>query len=147
MKVVLRSDVAGVGHKGDICTVADGYAANFLIPKGLAYQATKGSERQASQMRRSRELRNAKERDEAQAMADRLTGKAILIGAKAGDGGKLFGSVTMADVLRAVSEQANVTLDRKAISMEPLKTLGVHTVAAKPHPEVAFELTVEIVAD
>lgn len=147
MKVVLRADVAGVGHKGDICAVADGYAGNYLIPKGLAYQASKGSEREAAQMRRSRELKNAKEREEAEAMAVRLTGKSILIGARAGEGGKLFGSVTQADVLRAVAEQANVTLDRKAVSMEPLKTLGVHSIPARPHPEVSFHLTIEIVAD
>jgi large subunit ribosomal protein L9 len=147
MKIVLRTDVPGVGHKGDICTVQDGYAGNYLIPRGLAYQATKGSERQAAAMRRSRELKDAKERGEAQAMADRLTGKAILIAARAGEGGKLFGSVTQADVLRAVAEQAKVTLDRKAVSMEPLKTLGVHAVPARPHPEVSFELTIEIVAD
>ena len=138
----------GVGKKGDVIDVADGYGRNYLIPKGLALKATAGAERQAEGMRRSRELRNAQEKAEAEEMATRLVGKPVTIAAKAGDAGRLFGSVTSADVARAIEEQANIVLDRRILDLdEHLKELGTHTVFAKPHPEVAFPVTVEIIAD
>ena len=146
MKVVLRSDVAAMGNKGDIVDVADGYARNYLIPNGLAFKATPGSVEQSGAMRRTRELREAKEIADAQAIADRVADKVIRIGANAGDEGKLFGSVTTNDIVTALAEQANVVLDRKAIDSEPIKALGTHTVAARVHPEVEVNLTIEVVA-
>ena len=145
MKVVLRADVDGVGKRGDICDVADGYGRNFLIPKGLALIATDGAERQAAEMRRAREIVDAKEKAEAEEMAARLAQAVVRIAANAGDEGRLFGSVTSADIVRAVGEQANVVIDRKALALdEPIKSLGTHVVAAQVHPEVAFDITVEV---
>ena len=95
MRVVLRADVDGVGKKGDIMDVADGFARNFLIPKGLGLRATTGTERQASAMRRTRELRDAQERGAAEEIATRVVNSPVTIAAKAGDGGRLFGSVTL----------------------------------------------------
>ncbi len=142
---MLRADVDGLGSKGDICEVADGYGRNYLIAKGLALKATPGAERQAAAMRRGRELADAKVRSEAEAMAARLADKVVRIAANAGEGGKLFGSVTAADIATAVGEQANVTLDRRVIELpEPIKTLGPHQVTAKVHPEVELSITVEV---
>ena len=147
MKVVLRADVDGVGKKGDIVDVADGYGRNKLIPQGLALKATKGAERQAEAMRRSRELRDAAERSVAEEMATRLVNRPITIAAKAGDAGKLFGSVTSSDIVRALEEQANVAIDRRALSLdETIKELGSHMVMAKVHADVEFPITVEVVA-
>jgi large subunit ribosomal protein L9 len=148
MKVVLRSDVEGVGHKGDVVDVADGYARNYLVPKNLALKATPGAERQAEAMRRSRELTDAKERSTAEEMATRVTGTVIRIAANAGEGGRLFGSVTAADVVTAVAEQVKVTLDRRTLVMpdQHIKELGTHEVRARPHPDVDFPIMVEVVA-
>ena len=146
MKVVMRSDVDDVGKKGDVLEVADGFARNFLIPQGLALKATAGSEEQAVAMRRTRELHEAEEKEEAEAMAARLADKVIHIAANAGDEGKLFGSVTTADIVTALAEQANVVIDRKAIDSEPIKTLGSHSVVAKVHPEVDVAIMVEVVS-
>ena len=147
MKVVLRADVDGVGKKGDVVEVADGHGRNLLIPKGLALKATPGAERQAEVMRRSRELSDAAARSEAEEMATRLVGMTITIAARAGEGGKLFGSVTSADVVTAVEEQANVVLDRRALDAEPIKELGSHMVTAKVHADVQFPITVEVIPD
>src|ERR1700674_5028730 len=97
MKIVLRADVEHVGHKGDIVEVADGYARNFLVPRGLALRATSGIQKQADAMRRSRDARDRHAREVAQAVADRLE-PTVRVEARAGEGGRLFGSVTSSDV-------------------------------------------------
>ena len=148
MKVILRADVDGVGKKGDVVEVADGHGRNLLIPKGLALKATPGAERQAAGMRRSRELRDAADRAVAEEMASRLVNAPVTIAARAGEGGKLFGSVTTADIVRAVEEQTNVTLDRRALKADDaIKALGTHMVMAKVHSDVEFPITVEVIAD
>lgn len=148
MKVILRADVDGVGKKGDVVDVADGFGRNLLIPRGLALKATAGAELQAKSMRRSRDLRDAADRAVAEEMASRLVSTPITISARAGEGGKLFGSVTTSDVVRAVEEQAHVTIDRRALrSDDAIKTLGTHTLMAKVHSDVEFPITVEVIAD
>src|SRR5207253_9569305 len=104
MKVILRSDVADVGKKGDIVEVADGFARNYLVPKGFALKATNGNIEQAASMRRSRDIRDAKDRGAAEEIAQKLVPKIITVKAKAGAEGRLFGSVTSADVAAAVEE-------------------------------------------
>src|SRR5262245_32879309 len=111
MKLLLRSDVDGVGKKGDLVDVADGYARNYLVPKGFAIKATKGVEDQAAAMRRSRDLKDATDRGAAEEIAKTLVPAVIAISAKAGAEGKLFGSVTAADVVEAVEAQTGVVLD------------------------------------
>ena len=148
MKVVLRTDVEGVGHKGDIVDISDGFAQNKLIPKGLAFKATSGAEREAERMRKSRELKAAEERSVAEEIAARLTEKSITIAMNAGEGGKLFGSVTTSDIASALENQANVTLDRKDLHLaETIKEIGTYEVMARPHPDVEFSVTIEVVAD
>src|SRR5438876_2578782 len=104
MKVILRADVANVGKKGDIVDVSDGFGRNYLVPKGLAIKATNGNLEQASAMRRSRDVRDAKDRGAAEEVASSLVPKVITVKAKAGAEGRLFGSVTSADVASAVQE-------------------------------------------
>jgi large subunit ribosomal protein L9 len=147
VQVVLRADVEGLGKKGDILVVADGFARNFLIPKGRAIRATAGVQRQADAMRRSRDVKDAKDREAAEAVARRLVPEVIRIPAKAGSEGRLFGSVTPADVAEAVATQTGVELDRRKLRLdEPIKTLGSHEVPVKLHGDVEFRLNVEVVA-
>jgi large subunit ribosomal protein L9 len=144
-KVVLRADVDRVGKKGDILEVADGYARNFLIPRGKAIVATPGVMAQASSMRRARDLKDAKDRESAETVARTLVPAVIRITAKAGAGGKLFGSVTAADVASAVTAQTGVDLDRRKVHLgEPIKALGTHQVPVKLHTDVEFPITVEV---
>jgi large subunit ribosomal protein L9 len=146
MKVVLRSDVDGVGKRGDLVEVSDGYARNYLLPGSLAIVATDGIEQQAKSMRRSRDLRDAKDREGAEAVARKLVPMVIKIPARAGAEGRLFGSVTTHDVVEAVHEQAGVELDRRRITTdEQIKSIGTHEVAVRLHPEVEFRITVEVV--
>lgn len=147
MKVVLRADVDHLGQKGDLVDVADGYARNFLVPRGLALRATSGIQKQADAMRRNRDARDLRDREAAQAIADRLDAPTIQIQARAGEGGRLFGSVTSSDVAAAVLAQTGIEVDRRHIAMdEPLKDLGVSDLVIRLHPEVTATLHVEVVA-
>jgi large subunit ribosomal protein L9 len=145
MKVILRTDLDRVGKRGDIIDVADGFGRNYLLPRGLAFKATDGAVEQAAKMRRARDLRDASDREAAQTIASRLVPKVITISAKAGSEGRLFGSVTAADVVSAVAEQAGVTLERKHLDIDPIKSVGQHTVTAHLHSDVSFPITVEVV--
>ncbi|HUY31091.1 MAG TPA: 50S ribosomal protein L9 [Acidimicrobiales bacterium] len=147
MKVVLRADVTGIGKRGDMVDVADGHARNYLVPAGKAIVATDGVTGQAAAMRRSRDVRDAKDREGAEAIAQRLVPMVITIPARAGREGRLFGSVTPSDVVEAVHSQTGLEIDRhKFLDHEPLKTLGTHDIGVRLHPEVEFRLTVEVVA-
>ena len=146
MQVILRSDVANLGRKGDVCTVADGYARNYLVPRGLALRASKGAMAQAESMRRSREQREARDREGAEQLATRLVASVITVGARAGAEGRLFGSVTTADLAEAVEAQSGIVLDRRRIHLEePIRTLGVHEVPLRLHADVEVQLRVEVV--
>jgi large subunit ribosomal protein L9 len=148
MKIVLRSDVEKLGEKGDIVDVADGYARNYLVPRGLAMRATKGVVDQAAAMRRSRDAKTARDRDGAQALAAQLTATRIEVKARAGEGGRLFGSVTNADIADAISAQTGVTIDRRSLQLdEPIKELGPHELAAKLHADVTVTVGIDVVAE
>lgn len=147
MQVILRNDVNGLGKRGDIVDVADGHARNFLLPKGHAMKATDGAVTQAARMRRSRDLKDASDREAATTVASTLVPKVIEVTAKAGLEGKLFGSVTNADIAHAIEEQTGIVLDRKVLHLDDqIKTLGQHTVTASLHTDVSFPVTVEVVA-
>jgi large subunit ribosomal protein L9 len=148
VKVVLRDDVENVGRKGDLIEVTDGFARNFLVPRGLAMKATKGVVQQAEAMRRNREARDARDREAAQALADQLTGRRIELRARAGEGGRLFGSVTPADVVDAVRAQTGIELDRRKTQLaEPLKELGAVEVPVRLHADVEATFTVDVVPE
>lgn len=148
MKVVLRSDVPELGKKGDIIDVSDGYARNYLVPKGMAMRATQGAATQAVSMRRARDLRDAQDREAAEEVAKSLVATVVTVTARAGTEGKLFGSVTTSDVSAAIEAQTGVAIDRRKLHLgEPIKTLGTHLVPARLHAEVEFPVTVEVVAE
>jgi large subunit ribosomal protein L9 len=147
VKVILRSDIDNVGKRGDICDVSDGYARNYLLPRGLAIVATDGAVAQAASMRRARDLRDAQDRSASEEVARALVPQTITIKAKAGAGGRLFGSVTSADIVEAVEAQTGVALDRRKLHLdEPIKELGAHSVQVKLHSDVQFPVNLEIVA-
>ena len=147
MKVVLRDDVEKLGQKGDVVDVADGYARNFLVPRGLAMKAENGVVRQAEAMRRNRSAKEQRDREAAQTLADRLTGKTLSVPARAGEAGKLFGSITAADIVAAVASQWGVEIDRRRLGLdEPLKELGTVELPVRLHADVTATLTVDVVA-
>jgi large subunit ribosomal protein L9 len=145
MKLLLRSDVNGVGKKGDVVEVADGFGRNYLLPKGFAVLATRGGEAQAASMRRSRDQRDAADRSAASDIAAKLVPAVIAVTARAKAEGDLFGSVSVTDVVEAVAAQTGIELDRHSIHIdEAIKTVGTDAVSARLHPEVQFQITVEV---
>jgi large subunit ribosomal protein L9 len=147
VKIVMRSDVTGVGRKGDVLDVADGYARNYLLPKGLALVATPGVEAQAEAMRKARLARSAAERAEAVELSDRLGATVVRLTAKAGREGRLFGSVSASDVANAIAAQTGAQVDRRSIELPtPIKSTGTHVAIAHLHTDVAVNLTVEVTA-
>jgi large subunit ribosomal protein L9 len=147
MKVILADDVDNLGQKGDIVAVADGYARNFLIPKGKALLATKGALRQAQMMQRARQEREEKRKAEAASKVAVLGSSPVYISARAGEGGRLFGSVTKSDVARGILEQLGEPVDRHDVVLDdPIRVLGSHQVEVKLHEEVNALVTVEVIA-
>ena len=147
MKIVLRSDITDVGRKGDVLDVADGYARNYLLPKGLALVATPGVEAQAEAMRKARLARSAAERSDAVALADQLGGTTVRVTAKAGAGGRLFGSVSSSDVANAIAAQSGTRVDRRSIELsEAIKSTGTYSAVVRLHTDIEANITVEVVA-
>jgi large subunit ribosomal protein L9 len=147
VKVILRSDVSGLGKRGDIVEVSKGYARNFLAPRGLAMAATEGAADQAAAMRRARDIKDARDRESAEEVAKVLVARTIEVPARAGGGGRLFGSVTSTEIAEAVLAQTGIELDRKDLHLEEhIKELGTHQVTARLHADVQFPITVEVVA-
>ena len=146
MKVILRSDLDGLGKRGDIVDVADGHARNYLLPRGLAIVATDGAVDQANAMRKARDLREAADREAAGTIAAALVAKTITVRAKAGNEGRLFGSVTAADIAAALSEQAGVQIDKKKVVSQPIRTTGAHSAVVRLHADVECEVKLSVVA-
>ncbi|MEO8162726.1 MAG: 50S ribosomal protein L9 [Ilumatobacteraceae bacterium] len=147
MKVLLRSDIAGVGRRGDIITVSGGHARNFLLPKGLAIEATEGAITQAEVMRRSRDLREVADRSEAQSIGATLSQQSFVISAKVGKEGRLFGSISSGDIVEAISQQTKFTIDRKKVNIStPIRTIGEHTVTVDLFADIKAEIKLQIVA-
>ena len=147
MKVVLRNNVDGVGKRGEIVDVADGYGRNFLIPQGLAMRATDGVEREAEAMRRVETLRDEKSRAAAQDLANRLGSLPMVIAARASDEGKLFGSVGVTEIVGAAAH-GGVEIDRRTVQLDdPIKDLGDHSVMIVLHADVTMAINVSVVAD
>jgi large subunit ribosomal protein L9 len=147
VKVILANDVEKLGRKGDVVTVADGYARNYLVPKGLALMATKGSLRQAEMMTRARREQEQRAKEAAAARVASLGASPVYISARAGEGGRLFGSVTKSDVARAIEEQLGEAIDRHLVRLDdPIRSLGSHQVEIHLHEEVNALVTVEVIA-
>jgi large subunit ribosomal protein L9 len=147
VKVILAEDIQDLGFKGDVVTVADGYGRNFLIPKGLALFATRGALRQAELMQKARVEREQKAKQEAASKVSVLASQPVYISARAGEGGRLFGSVTKADVARGIEDQLEEAIDRHDILLDdPIRVLGTHQVEVKLHEQVNALVTVEVIA-
>lgn len=147
MRVVLREDVEKLGTKGDLVDVADGYGRNFLLPRGLAIVANKGVVKQAEGMRRTRAIKEQRDREGAQVLAAKLVATRIEVTARAGDGGRLFGSVTTSDIAAAIEAQMGVPVDRRKLTLaDAVKELGPVEVQAKLHREVEITVNVDVVA-
>jgi large subunit ribosomal protein L9 len=147
VKVILADDIESLGHKGDVVSVADGYARNFLIPKGMAMHATKGALRQAELMQKARQERDERAKEEAAGKVSQLAASPVYISARAGEGGRLFGSVTKSDIARGIKDQLEEDINRHKVLLEdPIRHLGTHQVEVKLHEEVTALVTVEVIA-
>jgi len=145
VQVLLRRDVKGIGRRGDIVTVSSGHARNYLIPNGLAVEATDGAVEQAATVKKSRAVREAADRESARAIATAFAETPLVITAKAGATGKLFGSVTAADIVEAVERQFHVVVERKHVSIEhPIREVGTHQVSVALFADVRGSLNVEV---
>ena len=145
MKVILQKSVERLGDPGDVADVADGYARNYLIPRGLAVRAQKGAIRHAESLKRAHEARVSARRGELESLATTLTRTPIVVRARVGEEGKLFGSVTAVDIAEAISAQAGVTVDRKDVHLdEPIRSVGTHEVRVHLFAEVDPILTVDV---
>ncbi len=148
VKVILRDDVSGLGKRGDVVEVSKGYVRNFLEPRGLAMAATEGAQQQAESMRRSRDVKDANDRESAEQIATVLVPKTITITMRASDAGRLFGSVSETEIVEAVFADTGIELDRKDLVLEEhIKDLGTHMVTARLHTDVQFPITIEVVSD
>ena len=146
-QVILRTDVENLGRAGDVVDVKAGYARNYLIPQGLAYSASEGNVRRLENERRAASLSMERQRDRAERLAAEVEGRSVTFRVKAGEEGRLFGSVTTADIADQLA-QDGVVIDRRDIMLdEPLKELGVFRVPVRLHAEVRPEVTVWVVAE
>jgi large subunit ribosomal protein L9 len=149
MKIILQKPVDKLGDPGDVVDVADGYARNYLVPRGLAVKAHKGAVEQVSSLRNAHERRRSAQKSEYEAMASKLiAGGPVTVKARAGEEGKLFGSVTSDQIAVAIAAQAEITIDRKDIHLdEPIRSVGTHEVKVHLFHEVEPVVTVEVVAE
>jgi large subunit ribosomal protein L9 len=147
MKLILTQEVQGLGGPGDVIEVKDGYARNYLVPRGLAMRWTKGAEKQVATIRRAREVRGVRDLDHANELKRQLEALRVKLSVRAGDTGRLFGSVTVADIVEAVAAAGGPAIDKRRIELSsPIKTLGSHTVKVRVHPEVSATVEVDIVS-
>ncbi len=147
IEVILREDIKTLGRAGEMVRVKPGYARNYLLPQGLAYEATEGNRKRIAAETRVRAAKDQAERTEAERMAGTLSGLTLMLKGKAGEEGKLFGSVTSQDIAEALASQG-YSFDRRRIELEhPIKTTGTHAVSLRLHPEVHAELRVSVVAE
>ncbi|HEY8486973.1 MAG TPA: 50S ribosomal protein L9 [Limnochordales bacterium] len=145
MKVILTQDVKGLGRAGQLVEVADGYGRNYLVPRGMAVVATEGSARAVQRQQEQLQKRLERELEQARQLAARLEGQPLVIGVRAGEGGRLYGSVTAADVAAALQRQFGVTVDRRRVELEsPIKSLGSYPVTVRLAPGIATTMTVVV---
>ena len=146
MKVILTQEVSGLGSPGDIVEVKDGYGRNYLLPQGFAIGWTKGGEKQVAVIKRAREVREIKDLDRANEVKAQLEDLTVLLSARAGEGGRLFGSVTAAEVVDAVKAAGGPNLDRRRLELPGhIKSTGAYQVQVKLHPEVTAKIAFSVV--
>ncbi|NAZ87810.1 50S ribosomal protein L9 [Kineococcus indalonis] len=147
MKLILTHEVSGLGTPGDVVEVKDGYGRNFLLPRNLATPWTKGGEKQVESIRKARKAREIASLDDAKAVKQSLEARTVAYAARAGQGGRLFGAVTPADVALAVTAAGGPTVDKRKVELpQPIRTVGVHKALVRLHPDVSATVTIDVVA-
>lgn len=145
MKLILTHEVSGLGTPGDIVEVKDGYGRNFLLPRNLATPWTRGGEKQVEVIRKARAAREIATLDEAQSVKQSLESRPVVLTARAGQGGRLFGAITPADIALAVTAGGGPAVDKRKVELpQPIKITGSHTVLIRLHPEVSAKVTVDV---
>ena len=145
MKIILKQEVTGLGAAGDVVEVRDGYARNYLVPRGFAIRWTKGGEKDVAQIRRARKLHEIATIEQANEVRGQLEGTDVRLAVRAGDQGRLFGSVTPADIAKAILECGGPSVDKRRIELgAPIKTLGSHQISVRLHPEVDAKVEIEV---
>jgi len=146
LEIILVSDVEGLGDRGDMVEVKDGYANNYLIPKGLAVRCTKGKAKEASQLAKEKMAKADRDLKRAEDTAQAISGHTFEVTAKAGDEGKLFGTITSKEIAGLIQEELTIEVDRKKIQMdEHIKTVGFHEARIKLHPEVEAVIHLKVI--
>jgi large subunit ribosomal protein L9 len=146
MKIILTHEVSGLGAAGDVVDVKDGYARNYLVPRGFAIRWTKGGEKDVEQIRRARKIREIATIEQANEVKAQLEGVKVRLATRSGDAGRLFGSVTPADIAAAIKAAGGPDVDKRRIELgTPIKTLGSHQVSVRLHADVAAKVGVEVV--
>jgi large subunit ribosomal protein L9 len=146
MKLILTSDVTDLGKRGDVVEVAEGYARNFLLPRQKAVKANDGALEHAEKVREARIESETKARDEAEALATQLVGTRVVLAAQAGDEGRLYGSISVQDVVEGIRRFTGLELDKSTVVIgEPIKAIGLHEIQIRLHPEIEFPLTLDVI--
>ncbi|MFI7454554.1 50S ribosomal protein L9 [Nonomuraea sp. NPDC049714] len=147
MKLILTNEVSGLGTPGDVVEVKDGFGRNYLIPRGYAMRWTRGAEKQIESIKKARDAREIRDMGTAKEVAGQIGALRVRLTTRAGDSGRLFGSITTGDIAEAVKAAGGPTLDRRRIEIvNPIKSVGSHKVTVKLHPEVSASVDVEVVA-
>jgi len=146
MKLILTNEVTGLGSAGDVVDVKNGYGRNYLVPNGFAIVWTKGGEKTIESIRKSRDARSVRDTDHAAQVKAKLEGSTFNVKVRAGEGGRLFGAVTAADIASAINE-AGAEVDKRTIVLgNPIKSLGTHTVTVRVHDEVEAQVNLNVVS-
>lgn len=149
MEIILKKDITGVGYKNDLIKVKDGYARNYLIPKGLAVIATDSNKKELAELKKQQSFKQEKIKNEAETIAKALEGIELTIGVKAGTSGKIFGSVNNVMVAKAIQEQKKIDIDRKTVILneDHIKEIGKYKAKVKLHKEVEVEIDLDVIAE
>ena len=147
MKLILTNEVSGLGTPGDVVEVKDGFGRNYLIPRGYAMRWTRGAEKQIESIKKARDAREIRDLGTAKEVAGQIGALRVRLTTRAGDSGRLFGSITTGDIAEAVKAAGGPILDRRRIEIvNPIKSVGSHKVTVKLHPEVSASVDVEVLA-
>jgi large subunit ribosomal protein L9 len=147
MKLILTQEVTGLGAPGDVVEVKDGYGRNYLVPRGLGIRWTRGGEKTVESIKAARTSRAVRDRDHAEALKSKLEAAPVNVPVRAGEGGRLFGAVTVTDLAEAMGEVTGESLDKRTISVpNPIKSLGAHQVSVRLHDEVSAEVALNVVS-
>jgi len=148
MKLILTQEVSGLGGPGDVVEVKDGYGRNYLVPRGVAIRWTRGGEKQVESIRRGRQVREVRDLSHAESLKKELEGLSVSVPVRAGSGGRLFGAVTVADLVEAISKAGGPAVDKRRVEVgNPIKTVGSHQITVRLHPEVVATVDVAVVPE